>query len=152
MSFRKTASILTVLLLASCTKTHVSDSVSKAPASNEVTAAQLYANPQAHYGKTVIVSGFFTPTWLIESGDGSCFGGATAKQRAVLRYTAADEKFLRAVNYFVTLKARFTEAHSAAVGGGDVVLHYGPDEVLGELSHIEILDVDRGRKCNEKKG
>jgi hypothetical protein len=154
MNLRATAAMAAILLLPACASTKKAEApvVAAAPDSDVVTAEQLYAHPEAYYGKTITVSGFFTPTWLVESGNGSCFGDPAIKRRAVLHYKVSEEQFLPAINYHVIFRAHFTETHSIAVAGHGVPLEFGPDQVLGVLDKIKIYQVDRDRKCSEKRG
>jgi hypothetical protein len=57
--------------------------------------------------------------------------------------------FLAILNHRVILTGRFRRVDRARLGGGDLVVDLGPDEVLGRIDGIRLLSVDRRDICAE---
>jgi hypothetical protein len=58
-------------------------------------------------------------------------------------------RFLAILNHRVILTGRFRRVDRARLGGGDLVVDLGPDEVLGRIDGIRLLSVDRRDICAE---
>jgi hypothetical protein len=145
MNPKRVMLLAAAVLLASCT--HGPRPVRPEPPTIQtITAEQLYANPDAYDRKTITVSGYLTPTWLFEESATPC-DYKSKRRRAIVKYGFAKDKFRHAANHFVVLRGKFTKRDTAEIGEGQVVIQFGPDDVLGVIDQIRLVDVDRSRRC-----